>query len=156
MSVLHWNVSDGTPGIIGDSSARGLSPAAAPPPSAVCHLVQSPLCGWLPHLIPGDSIELQLALNSIGQFTFSPGMTVVKHLCHKWGLYPELDVSLDGHQLPIAETVHFLGHHFDSNLTWFPHIQKLKAKYQCWLNCLQCLQGSGFGTGQWCSTITAH
>ena len=85
--------------------------------------------------MPSMERKLQQFINRLGcwcdenGFKFSPTKTMCVHLCQlrKHHLDPQL--YLNGTQIPTIGEAKFLGHIFDSKLSFIPHITSVKGKY---------------------------
>ena len=91
--------------------------------------------------------NLQIAVNNISKwvaingYKFSTTKTV--SMTFYWEKEPQLKpaINCNGIVIPHVKTTNFLGLHWDSKLTWAPHIAQLKSKCNRVLNLLRTLSG---------------
>ena len=78
--------------------------------------------------MPSIERRLQQSLNRLGRwydengFKFSRTKTMCVHFCQLWKQHLDLELYLNGSQIPIIGEAKFLGLLFDSKLSFNPHI----------------------------------
>lgn len=98
--------------------------------------------------------RLQPVVNSLTNWAQTNGFqfSIAKTHCmvfHPKPNYPVLPVlRMNGQPLPVEKLVKFLGLYWDSQLTWKPHITKLKASCNSALNLLRTLSSREWGADQ--------
>ena len=95
--------------------------------------------------------QLQQCLNKIQKwalengFNFSKTKTQCIHFCLLRGLHNDPVLRLDGVEIPVVGQYKFLGVIFDRKLSFFPHINYLKAKCQKALQLLRVVAHTDWG-----------
>ena len=70
------------------------------------------------------------------------------HFCQLRKAHDDPVLTLDGQPIPVVEETKFLGVIFDKQLTFIPHIKKVKAKCQKALNLLRVVAHTDWGAGR--------
>merc|ERR1712120_60280 len=83
-------------------------------------------------------------------FRFSPSKTNVVHFTKLNSIAPPPQLKLGNQQLVYKPSARFLGLHFDSKLTWNPHLKKLKSECQKMLGIMKMISYQSYGATQAC------
>ncbi len=97
------------------------------------------------------TLVLQHAVNRLSAWSstrglvFSPTKTKAVHFCRLRNCEHQLNIALNGHQLPCESKVPYLGLIYDNKLRWKFHISSIKAKCNARLNLLRKLSHTTYG-----------
>lgn len=100
--------------------------------------------------------QIQLCLNRVCRWAEENGFSLneQKSTCvlfsRKRGLYPDPDIDLQGHRIPVKMEHKFLGLILDKKLTSVPHIKYLKCKCLKAMNILKLLSHTTWGSDTKC------
>ena len=101
--------------------------------------------------MPSIERKLQHSLNRVGRwcyengFKFSTTKTMCVHVCQLRKQHLDLELYLNGTQIPIIGEAKFLGLLFDSKLSFIPHITSLKSRCTKSLDIIKVLSNTRWG-----------